>query len=126
MLLEDRTEDDYSKIIEAAVTKLAALGFQEFRTDLPHHPDPIPITRLDSAKSKFVPDIVAERTGKKAYLEIAKKPQDLERLVSKWYLLSKIAIMKDGFFGILTPKGTLKFTKEIVEAHNLEVQLIRI
>ena len=52
-----------------------------------------------------VPDITGRKLGKKFYVEIAMKADDMKRRVSKWKLLSTLASMKGGKLFLLAPKG---------------------
>jgi len=125
MLKHDRDKDKYPQTIQNAIQKLKSLGFDEFKTDLPDYEQPNGFQQKNGT-TKFVPDIVALRKGKKAYIEIAKKTDQIKPLVSKWKLLSTIASLNEVVFGIITPKGTVKFTKEVMETYNISANLIRI
>ena len=125
MLRNDRTVGVYEDKIESALPKLESLGFDRFRSELPEHEDPSGFQQ-QNGDTNYVPDIVAIRNGKKSYIEIAKKTHQHTKLVSKWKLLSTLAQMNKAFFGIVTPRGTIKYTKEILDSYNISANLIRI
>lgn len=125
MLKFDRSEEKYSETLETALPKLKNLGFGDFKADLPGYEVPAGFAMVGE-EAKFVPDIAANRKGRKAYIEVAKKTQETTKLVSKWKLLAKIATLKNGFFGIIAPRGTVKFTKELLDEYQISAQLIRI
>lgn len=125
MLKNDRSPDQYSQTIETAIPKLESLGFDNFRSELPDHMPPKGLTQKNG-EINFFPDIVAIRNGKKAYIEIAKKTDQLLKLVSKWQLISASASANKEFFCIVASKGLVKFVKKILNTHNISASLIRI
>lgn len=125
MLKLDRTESDYSQTIEESIPKLKLLGFEDFQASIPGYEDPAAFSFVGD-EDELTPDIVARRKGAKAYFEIARKTEHLSRLVTKWKLLSRSAALKEGFFGIITPRGTIRFTQEVLSNYNIRAQIIRI
>lgn len=120
------TKNQYAETMYAAIPKLKVLGFDDFKSNLPEHPDPKPLSKAKTKGFQFIPDMVADRRGRKAYLEISKKSDDMNRLISKWTSLDKMAANKNGFFGIIVPKGMMKFTQKLIQSRNIGATLIRI
>lgn len=126
MLKPQRTSTEYPRILEKVLPKLTTIGFGDFKADLPEFSRPKRFLMFGSKDNFYMPDISATRRGKKAFIEISTRKADEQRLISKWKLLSKLASSTGGFFGIVTPSGTIKFTKDLLEAHQIEAKLIRI
>lgn len=126
MLKQDRFKTQYSNTINTILPKLKVLGFKDIKSDLPEHPDPTPFSMSVEAGMQFVPDIVANRKGRKAYIEISKKTENIKQLISKWKLLAKAASSKNDLFLIAMPKGTVKFTQKLIESHDIVAKIIRI
>ena len=123
---KNNTKDQYEETIHAAIPKLKVLGFDDFKSNLPEHPDPKPLPKVSNKGLKFIPDMVADRRGRKAYLEISKKSDDMNRLISKWTSLEELAANKNGFFGIIVPKGMMKFTQKLIRSRKIGATLIRL
>lgn len=126
MLKSDRSERTYDRTLTDSLSKLKLLGFKEFRMDLPDYPSPTGFLMKGKDDFKVVPDIVADYGGRRSFIEISKKTDNPTQLVSKWKLLSKMAGLKNAFFGIITPKGTIKYTQELIDRYQIEAKLIRI
>lgn len=55
--------------------------------------------------ASIVPDITGRKLGKKFYIEIAMKADNMKKKVSKWKLLSTLASLKGGKLYLLAPRG---------------------
>ena len=64
--------------------------------------------------------------GRKSYVEIAIKTENVQRRISKWNLLSTLATMKSGKLFLFAPKGHQTFTEKIVKKHLLNAAVIYI
>lgn len=123
---QDTSEFQHADTIHAVLPKLKVLGFIDFKSELPEHPDPRPLPNSVGSDQHFVPDMVANRKGRMAFIEIAKKTTNEQRLVLKWTMLAQIAAIKNSFFAIVTPKGTVKLTQRLLESHGIVAKTIRI
>ena len=126
MLIQDRLNTEYTDTIMTILPKLKVLGFEDIKSELSEHPDPKPLSVSEESDLQFFPDIVADRKGRKAYIEIAQKTKHINQLISKWKLLAETAASKNGLFAIVLPKGTTKFTLELIESNDIAAKIIRI
>jgi len=75
----------------------------------------------------YIPDITGRKMGKKFYVEIALKVENVSRVVSKWKLLSTLASMKGGKLYLLAPRGHKAFVERVMEKYHLpNAQLVYI
>ena len=72
----------------------------------------------------FIPDATGVLRGKKIYIEVALKTDNLRRRISKWKLLSTLAAMRGGKFYLLAPKGHKTFTERVVKKYLLQADVI--
>lgn len=128
MLQESRTEKNYSQLLTKGIAVLSKKGYKQFEADLPPDYEAPPAIKSASSDTSFTPDIRAIKSGQKAYIEISERSGDkdaLEKLVTKWKLLARMASIKDGVFAILTPPGTITFTQNLITQYNIEARMIR-
>ncbi len=57
--------------------------------------------------------------GAKHFTDIALKSDNVQKLVTRWKLLSIMAGLKRGKLHLLTPKGHKMFTQKIVNQYNI-------
>jgi hypothetical protein len=93
-------------------------GFTNIKANCDGYNQPSQFTKADS-KNTFTPDVTGSKFGKKIYIEIATKPENIQREVSKWKLLSTLARLKGGKLFLLAPKGHKAFTERILKTYNL-------
>lgn len=125
MLAESRSSEEYQELLEKAVSRLQAKGYEDIRVNLKGFEEPVGFNQKKS-DIEYIPDLTARRHKGKCYFEIAKKTANITSLVSKWKLLSTIAEMKNGRFTILIPYGHNKFTQELIEQYSIKAELIKL
>lgn len=126
MLNTEKSRESYSKYVNEIIPLLKRKGYHNFKADLPDYEVPSKFTLQGEVEIIYMPDISAVYQGRPSYIEISSRTDNVEQLVSKWKLLSKVLGMKDGTFNIVTPRGTIKFTREVLAKHNIEAELIQI
>lgn len=124
MLKETRTDEKYDEALTKALKIVEAKGFDDIRADFEGYEAPAAFQRQESEIS-YTPDITATKNDRKFYFEIAKKTDQQDKLISKWKLLSMMSKIKNGSFHILVPYGQMKFTRELLDAHHIEANLIK-
>lgn len=126
MLLTEDSRETYERMIDLVIPELKRKGYQNFKADHPDYEKPGAFTLRGNESVQYMPDISAKKSGLTAFIEISSKTENTEQLVSKWKLLSKLVAIKQGVFAIIVPKGTIKFTREIMEKYDIEAELIRV
>lgn len=121
---EKKSVNQYEPLLKKGIKYVEARGFQHIRTKLDGYESPNSFAQK-KADNEYTPDITAENKRGKFYFEIAQKTDNVNRLVSKWKLLSTLAEMKNGSFSILVPFGMNKFTEELIEDYNIKADLIK-
>ena len=111
------------QLIETAVQWAEKQGFTKIRANFEDYEVPTQFSRQGQA-DVFVPDITGVKMGRKFYVEIAMKTDDIRRKVSKWNLLGTMASLKGGKLYLLAPKGHKTFTEDLVKRHNLNAKVI--
>lgn len=125
MLAESKQSTKYQELLEKSVELVKSRGFDEIKTSLEGYDDPISFSQKKE-DNQYQPDITAINNRGKFYFEIAQKTEDVQKLVSKWKLLSTVAGMKNGGLNILVPYGQNKFTQELVDQYNINANLIKL
>ena len=126
MLIENRTENNYQALVQAAITRLQKMGFHEFKADIPTLEKPAMFVNQQDEDKSFMPDLSMKRGQRNGYVEFATTGGDVSRLVQKWKLLSRMAVLKNKFFMILAPKGTITFTKRLLKEHAIDAKMVRL
>ena len=108
---------------ERAITWVKRRGFSTIRANHEEFDQPAHFTKPNE-EEPYVPDITGLRTGGKSYFEIATKPDDLNRRVSKWKLLATMAGAKGGKLFLLAPRGFKAFAEKVVKSHNLNAKVV--
>lgn len=99
-------------------------GISDIKANCEGFEQPSVFTKVEG-EQPFTPDVTGKKSGSKFYLEIATKTENIQRDVSKWKLLSKLARMKGGKLFLMAPKGHKAFVERILKKHNLNnAQLI--
>lgn len=75
--------------------------------------------RKNDVEKPFVPDVTGRKLDKKIYIEIATKTEDVPREVSKWKLLSSLAMAKGGKLFLMIPRGNKAFTERVLKKYNI-------
>lgn len=74
--------------------------------------------------ASYIPDITAQRSGSKCYIEIATKDENSERNISKWKLLSTLTSMRGGKLFLLAPKGHKAFVERVIRDYRINADLV--
>lgn len=125
MLKHSRNQEKYVLKINKVIEKVKKQGFTDIRADVGDYDKP-PRLISKSKKIDFIPDVVARKNGTKGYFEISKKEKDTNDLINKWSALSTLAEMKNGLFRIYVPHGHMKFTRQLLTAHDIKAEVIRL
>ena len=118
MLKESRTEAKYQADLETVVRSLELKGYESIKADLPDLESPTSLKSVDKTV-EYVPDVSAKKYEATSFFEISQKTPEVQRLVTKWKLLATVANIKRGKLTIYMPKGTMKFTRELVEQYQI-------
>ncbi len=125
MLTPEKTSvDKYEPLLKKAIKYVEARGFKEVKTKLDGYESPNSFAQKKE-DNEYTPDITAENNKGKFYFEIAQKTDNVNRLVSKWKLLSTLAQMKNGSFSILVPYGMNKFTEDLIDTYKIDAKIIK-
>lgn len=109
--------------IDKAVQWAKKQGFDQIKANCEEYETPTQYTR-PGEESAFIPDVTGIQMGRKNYVEIAVKTENVRRKVSKWKLLSTLAGMKGGKLFLLAPRGHKSFAENVVKEHNLSAQVV--
>lgn len=122
MINKEKHEEIFDQYLAEAVKSLSERGYKDIKADGPDYEQPAKLSAAGEGNS-YVPDITAKWSGRKVYVEIARKTEDEQKLVTKWKLLETLAKMKDGIFKVMVPKGQWAYTKDLVSRYNLSPEL---
>lgn len=109
--------------IKRAVKWAEKQGFMKIKADCEDYETPSQYTSVQKDHT-FVPDLTGVKMGKKNYVEVATKTDNVRRVVSKWKLLSSLAAIKGGKLFLLAPKGHKAFTERIVDRYQLNARVV--
>jgi hypothetical protein len=94
-------------------------GLSKIKSKVDGFDDPSPFSRKSDGEV-IMPDITAFKRTKKRYIDIANKNiENRNHLISKWKLMSKLALRKGGKFIILAPHGHKSFAERIIRKHGI-------
>ncbi|MEN3325076.1 hypothetical protein VP395_15165 [Mariniflexile soesokkakense] len=116
MIYEDKAK--YSAILENSISYLQNRGFENIKADLKGYETPKSYSKSGSDIT-ITPDIVAEKEGRKHYFDLSLKSEKPKLLKSKWLFLNTLSTLKSSRFRLITARGHYAFTKEMLEAINL-------
>lgn len=125
MIHLDKETDKNNAFLNETITYLENKGFENIKADADGYETPISFTRQDTGNS-LTPDIVAEKRGIKYFFEVGLKSSKPKLLKSKWLLLDTLTKMKDYRFRIVSTRGHLSFTRDMIAEANLNKKVIRI
>ncbi|MEM6270654.1 MAG: hypothetical protein AAF998_14530 [Bacteroidota bacterium] len=118
MLKESRSDTKYQADLEQVVRGLELKGYESIKADLPDLERPSGLKSVDK-DFEYVPDVSAKKYEATSFFEISQKTHEVQKLVTKWKLLATVANIKRGKLTIYMPKGTMKFTRELVEQYQI-------
>lgn len=93
-------------------------GLYDIKANWEDYEIPSQFSKQDE-EAPFIPDITGRSTGRKVYVEIAVKSDDMERAISKWKLMSTLVSIKGGKLILLAPKGHKAFVSRMLKKHHL-------
>ncbi len=125
MIQIDKNVEKNTEFLTETIEYLENKGFENIKADLEGYDTPHSYTRQETGNA-LTPDIVAEKRGIKYFFEVSLKSAKPKLLKSKWLLLDTLTKLKDYRFRIVTTKGHLSFTKNMIEDANLNKDFIRI
>jgi hypothetical protein len=117
MIQSDKTK--YTDILNNSINYLQQLGFEDIKADTDGFETPKSYSKLNSDVI-VTPDIVAKKEGRQHIFELSLKSDQPKLLKSKWLFLDTLSKMKSYRFGLITTRGHIKFTNEMINDINLE------
>ncbi|RED50162.1 hypothetical protein DFQ02_101185 [Seonamhaeicola aphaedonensis] len=124
MIKEDK--EKYTDILEDSITYLENHNFENIKADLEGYETPKSFTKAGSNIS-ITPDVVATKEGRTYYFDISLKSEKPKLLKSKWLFLNTLSNLKSRRFKLITTRGHIQFSKEMLQDINLgDKKLIRI
>ena len=117
MIQSDKTK--YTDILNNSINYLQQLGFEDIKADTDGFETPKSYSKLNSDVI-VTPDIVAKKEGRQHIFELSLKSYQPKLLKSKWLFLDTLSKMKSYRFGLITTRGHIKFTNEMINDINLE------
>lgn len=125
-MLQDNVETShYQESMEQAVKMVEKRGFDQIKARVEDYEAPASLKK-QGEDLEYTPDITAKKDGATYYFEIADRKEDATSITGKWKLLSTLAEMKGGQLEIFVPYGSMKFTREILVAKNIEAEVIKL
>lgn len=100
-------------------------GYENIKANLDDYETPSQYQRAQDDVT-FTPDLTAVKGGKKCYFEVIMKDVEENSGVSKLRLLSELAKMKGGELFVMAPTGHMRFTRDLVDSHNIQATVMRI
>ena len=117
MIQSDKTK--YTDILNNSINYLQQLGFEDIKADTDGFETPKSYSKLNSDVI-VTPDIVAKKEGRQHIFELSLKSAEPKLLKSKWLFLDTLSKMKSYRFGLITTRGHIKFTNDMINDINLE------
>ena len=125
-MLKESRKGKYNQNLEKVIKDIKKSGFHDIRADYESYDSPATLTSQDSDLA-YVPDATAKnRLGHKFYFEISNKISETSSLIHKWKLLDTLARLRQGSLKIFVPHGTMRFTQELVNRHNIQAELVKL
>ncbi|MFD2726851.1 hypothetical protein [Hyunsoonleella rubra] len=119
-------KDKYSDVLEESITYLENRGFENIKADIEGYETPKSYVKKGSDIA-VTPDIVATKEGRKHIFDISLKSEKPKLLKSKWLFLQTLSNLKSHRFKLITKRGHIQFSKDMLEDINLtNTKLIRI
>ncbi|SEQ05351.1 hypothetical protein SAMN05421824_1034 [Hyunsoonleella jejuensis] len=119
-------KEKYSDILENSINYLENRGFENIKADMDGYETPKSYIKKGSDIA-VTPDIVATKEGRKHIFDISLKSEKPRLLKSKWLFLNALSNLKSHRFRLITTRGHIQFSKDMLEDINLtNKKLIRI
>lgn len=117
MIQSDKSK--YTDILNSSINYLQQLGFEDIKADIDGFETPKSYSKKNS-DIIIIPDIVAQKEGRQHIFELSLKSDKPKLLKSKWLFLDTLSKMKSYRFGLITTRGHIKFTNDMINDLNLE------
>lgn len=117
MIYSDKQK--YTDILNNSINYLQQLGFEDIKADTEGFETPKSYSKMNSDVI-VTPDIVAQKEGRQHIFELSLKSEEPKLLKSKWLFLDTLSKMKSYRFGLITTRGHIKFTNDMISDLNLE------
>ncbi len=117
MIYSDKKK--YSDILNNSINYLEQLGFEDIKADTEGYETPKSYSKMNS-DIIVTPDIVAQKEGRQHIFELSLKSEEPQLLKSKWLFLNTLSNLKSYRFRIITTRGHIKFTNDMLTDINLE------
>lgn len=117
MIYSDKQK--YSDILSNSINYLEQLGFEDIKADTDGYETPKSYSKMNS-DIVVTPDIVAQKEGRQHIFELSLKSEEPQLLKSKWIFLNTLSNLKSYRFRLITTRGHIKFTNEMLTDLNLE------
>ncbi|MBC3757220.1 hypothetical protein H7U19_02310 [Hyunsoonleella sp. SJ7] len=119
-------KDKHSDVLEESINYLENRGFENIKVDIDGYESPKSYIKKGSDIA-VTPDIVATKEGRKYIFDISLKSEKPQLLKSKWLFLQTLSNLKSHRFKLITKRGHIQFSKDMLEDINLtNTKLIRI
>lgn len=112
-------KEKYSDFLNDSVNYLKQHGFENIKANTEGYEIPKSYAKVGS-DIVIIPDIVAEKDGKKHIFDIGLKSSEPKLLKSKWLFLNTLSNLKSHQFRLFTTRGHYKFTNEMLDNINLD------
>lgn len=118
---ELKDQELLKEVIERVVKKK---GYEHIKANVEGYEQPTAFTNAEDG-NKLIPDITAQRFGRKSYFEVSIKNDQKQKVVNKWKLINTLAKAQDGKFHLVAPRGNYAFTKRICDEYNIDANIIK-
>lgn len=123
--MEKKAADGQKKIVvQALIDKIKNENKpNEIRTHVVEgYKKPERITKKDGDQQGYIPDVIAESTGRTDLFEVELGDEDY--VPEKWSLFSLYSKKNKGDFSIITPKDKLEQVRNMVKSNQIDARLI--
>lgn len=119
-------KDRHSDVLEESINYLENRGFENIKADIHGYESPKSYLKKGSDIA-VTPDVVATKEGRKHIFDVSLKSEKPQLLKSKWLFLHTLSNLKSHRFKLITKRGHIQFSKNMLEDINLtNTKLIRI
>ena len=116
-----KDDDLIKKILDSFVSRG---GYTEVKANIEGFETPTALSSRGN-DDRVVPDITALKRGGRWYIEVVKKEGELEKIVSKWKLLSTLGRSKSGGLILFAPSGHYAFAERLIKKHDIHAQIVK-
>ena len=119
MIYSDKQK--YTDILNSSINYLQQLGFEDIKADTEGFETPKSYSKMNSDVI-VTPDIVAQKEGRQHIFELSLKSEEPQLLKSKWLFLNTLSNLKSYRFRLITTRGHIKFTNDMLSELELGEQ----